>query len=137
MGVSTYDGIGWLERFGDILFICGRAAAARKESVKGNIGIDGCASIAITICQPSVPLLQPSTWRGEDTYLQDQTAVSDEISANVVAVKSSAAFAYDLTFDEPPAHVHAVCHDRMLLLKPVTVVHCEPLVAYDSPQRSL
>lgn len=45
------------------------------------------------------------------------------MSANVVGVKSRATFAYDLTLDEPPAHVHAVDQLMMPLVTLFTVVH--------------
>lgn len=65
------------------------------------------------------------------------TAVRDDMSASVVGVRSSATFAYDLTLDEPPAHVHEVDQLMMPLVMLLTVVHWEPLVAEDSPHKSL
>lgn len=59
------------------------------------------------------------------------------MSAKVVGVKSSATLAYDLTSDEPPAHVHAVDQLTIPLVTLFTVVHCEPLVASASPHKSL
>lgn len=70
-------------------------------------------------------------------YLHCHTAVRVDMSAKVVGVKSRATLAYDLTLEEPPAHVHWVFHETMLLVRAVTVVHCEPLVAEDSPHKSL
>lgn len=70
-------------------------------------------------------------------HLYDHTAVREEMSANVVGVNTSAAFAYDLTSEEPPAHVHEVDQLRMLFVTLFTVVHWEPLVASASPHRSL
>lgn len=56
-------------------------------------------------------------------HLYSHTAVREEMSASVVGVKSSATFAYDLTEEEPPAHVHDVDQLMMLFVTLFTVVH--------------
>lgn len=76
-------------------------------------------------------------YRGLGPNLYSHTAVRDEMSANVVGVKSSATLEYDLTSEEPPAHVHDVDQLMMLFVTLFTVVHCEPLVASASPHKSL
>ena len=48
----------------------------------------------------------------------------------------SAAFAYDFTELGPPAQVQLVDHEIAPLVTESTVVHCEPEVALDLPQRS-
>lgn len=45
-------------------------------------------------------------------------------------------FAKDLTELDPPAHVQLVDQAKVPLVSEVTVVHCDPDVAADSPQRS-
>lgn len=55
--------------------------------------------------------------------LYSHTALSEEISAKVVGVRSSATFAYDFTSDEPPAQVHDVDQLMMPFVTLFTVVH--------------
>lgn len=51
-------------------------------------------------------------------------------------VKLTTALAYDLTELDPPAQVHEVDQTKVELLSEVTVVHCDPEVAADSPHKS-
>lgn len=73
----------------------------------------------------------------KSTYVYSHTAVMVEIADSSAGVKTSETSAKDLTSEEPPAHVQVVDHEMMPLVTLLTVVHCEPLVASASPQRSL
>lgn len=71
-----------------------------------------------------------------DSYLHFHVVGILEIAESCLGVKLTTALAYDLTLDEPPAQVQLVDQTRLLPDMPVTVVHCEPEVAADMPQRS-
>jgi hypothetical protein len=60
----------------------------------------------------------------------------EEIAEICLDVKLTTALAYDLTELDPPAQVHDVDQTSVPLLSEVTVVHCDPEVAADSPHRS-
>lgn len=47
---------------------------------------------------------------------------------------ATATFEYDFTLLEPPAQVHEVDQEAVLLWRSLKVVHCEPEVAEDDPQ---
>lgn len=54
-----------------------------------------------------------------------------------VAVNAYAALAKLLTLDDPPSHVHEVCHASVFPSSESTPVHCDPDDALPSPQRLL
>jgi len=59
------------------------------------------------------------------------------IADTCFAVVVTTAFAKDLTWPWPPAQDHEVDHATVVALSELTVVHCEPEVAEDSPHRLL
>jgi hypothetical protein len=67
------------------------------------------------------------------TYLHFPVLGIEVMAEAFFAVIPTTAFANDLTEVDPPAHVHDVDQTRAALLSEVTVVHCEPDVAADSP----
>jgi hypothetical protein len=78
----------------------------------------------------------PSEWWLSQTCLQSQVVGMLLIAEICLTVAVTTALANDLTEEEPPAQVQEVDHDKVPLLSPLTVVHWEPELAADSPQRS-